>query len=111
MASTEGVVPASSQSGERPGRVELLTGIESTSSRPGRPRIYEAHNLLDEAEQHAEIRRAMLGADEGQGRSGKGELEGRPCRRVAAGKCVLEQFEVLAGQPPHAGDVAQRLQL
>jgi hypothetical protein len=66
MASTEGVVPASSQSGGRPGRVELLTGIESASSRPGRPRIDEAHNLLDEAEHMlTEIRLAMLGADEG----------------------------------------------
>jgi hypothetical protein len=46
--------------------VELLTGIESASSRPGRPRIDEAHNLLDEAEHMlTEIRLAMLGADEG----------------------------------------------
>jgi hypothetical protein len=36
MASTEGVVLASSQSGARPGRVELLTGIEGASSRPVR---------------------------------------------------------------------------
>ena len=66
MASTEGVVLASSQSGGRPVWVELLTGIESASSRPGRPRIDEAHNLLDEAEHMlTEIRLAMLGADEG----------------------------------------------